>query len=102
MIYPIDSAIHSLNNWGQGLKENYLFYSRNKIFPKLKLWEFFCVDVEKTVEQFRHALLKAKRPESNSSTHDGPPLEVHATKSYQRFSARIDMEKAVEKFNTER
>ena len=60
------------------------------------------MDVEKTVGQFRHALLKAKRPESTSSKPDGPPLEVHMTESYQRFSAKIDMEKALKKFNTER
>ena len=60
------------------------------------------MDVEKTVEQFRHALLKAKRPESTSAKPDGSPLEVHMTESHQRFSAKIDMEKALKKFNTER
>ena len=70
--------------------------------PKLRLWEFFGVNVEKTVEQFRHALLKARKPASGSSKPDGPPLKVTTGASYQRFSATIDMAKALEKFNKER
>lgn len=75
---------------------------RNKILPELRLWEFFCVNVEKTVEQFRLALLKAKRPQSTTSKPDSAPLEVITAESYQRLSATIDMEKALKKFNRER
>lgn len=60
------------------------------------------MNVEKTVEQFRHAVLKAGRPDSASSKPDGPPLKVCTGTSYQRFSGTIDMEKALEKFNKER
>ena len=60
------------------------------------------MDVKKTVDQFRTAMLKAKRPVSGASKHDEPPLKVTTDMSYQRFSATIDMEKALEKFNTER
>jgi len=75
---------------------------RNQVLPKLRLWEFFCVNVEKTVEQFRHAVLKAGRPASASSKPDGPPLKVTTGPLYQRFSATIDLAKALEKFNKER
>ena len=60
------------------------------------------MDVEKTVEQFRHAVLNSRRPDSASPKPDGPPLKVTTGASYQRFSATIDMAKAMEKFNKER
>lgn len=75
---------------------------RHQVLPKLRLWEFFCVDVEKTVDQFRNAMLRAKRPVSGPSKHDGPPLKVTTGTFSERFSATIDMAKALEKFNKER
>ena len=76
---------------------------RHKVLPKLRLWEFFCVDVKKLVDQFRNAMLRAKRPVGSPSKVDhGPALKVTNGTSYQRFSASIDMEKALEKFNKER
>lgn len=60
------------------------------------------MDVKKTVDQFRNAMLKAKRPATGPSKLDGPALKVTTGTSYQRFSATIDMAKALEKFNKER
>ena len=60
------------------------------------------MDVDKTVDQFRNAMLRAKRPTSDHSEHDGPPLKVTTGTLYERFSGTIDMAKAVEKFNKER
>ena len=75
---------------------------RHQVLPKLRLWEFFCVDVDKTVDQFRNAMLRAKRPAGDHSKHDGPPLKVTTGTLYERFSGTIDMVKALEKFNKER
>ena len=72
------------------------------VLPNLKLWEFFSVDIEKTVEQFRHAVLHSRGPAGTSSKLDGPSLKLKTGNSYQRFSATVDMAKALEKFNKER
>ena len=59
------------------------------------------MDVDKTVDQFHNAMLRAKRP-GDPSKHDGQPLKVTPGTAYQRFSGTIDMTKALEKFNKER
>ena len=78
------------------------FHASNQVLPKLKLWEFFSVDVKKTVEQFRRDVLNSGGPASASSSADGSPLKLTTGKSYQRFSATVDLAKALEKFNRER
>lgn len=60
------------------------------------------MDVDKTVDEFRNAMLRAKRPVGGPSKHDGPPLKVTTGTLYERFSGTIDMAKALEKFNKER
>ena len=59
------------------------------------------MDVDKTVDQFHNAMLRAKRP-GGPSKHDGQPLKVTPSTVYERFSGTIDMTKALEKFNKER
>lgn len=60
------------------------------------------MNVDKTVDQFRNAMLRAKRPVGGTSEHDVPPLKVTTGTCYERFSGTIDMAKALEKFNKER
>ena len=60
------------------------------------------MDVTKTVDQFRNAMLKAKKPGTGPLTPDGEQLKVTTGASYERFSATVDMAKALEKFNRER
>ena len=80
----------------------FFFNVRHQVLPKLRLWELFSVDVAKEVDQFRTAMLKVKKPGSGSLKHDEEPLELTVGPSYERFSATVDMVKAVAKFNRER
>ncbi|RMX46887.1 hypothetical protein pdam_00020742 [Pocillopora damicornis] len=75
---------------------------RHQVLPKLQLWELFSVDVAKAVDQFRTAMLKVKKPWSGSLKHDEEPLVLTVGPSYERFSATVDIVKAVAKFNRER
>ena len=80
----------------------FFFNVRHQVLPKLRLWELFSVDVAKAVDQFRTAMLKVKKPGSGSLKHDEEPLVLTVGPSYERFSATVDMVKAVAKFNRER
>ena len=96
VIYEVDSTIQRFNYWVP------MFNFSHQVLPKLRLWEFFSVDVKKTVEQFRRDVLNSGGPAGASSSTDSPPLKLTTGKSYQRFSATVDLAKALEKFNKER
>ena len=66
------------------------------------MWEFFGVDVEKTVEEFKNAVLKKKRHTSPMSNYEGSTLRLNPGTIYQRFSGTVDIEEALHMFNIER
>ena len=51
VIYVVDSTIQPCNYWVP------MFNFSHQVLPKLRLSEFFSVDVKKTVEQFRLSLI---------------------------------------------
>jgi glycogen debranching enzyme len=65
-----------------------------EVLPKLKLHEFFQVDVEKVLKDFKeHCLVK-----KNSSENDARDLCIQQDKWYRRFGSTIDLDIAVNMF----
>uniref|UniRef100_A0A673IJQ7 Glycogen debranching enzyme n=2 Tax=Sinocyclocheilus rhinocerous TaxID=307959 RepID=A0A673IJQ7_9TELE len=67
------------------------------VFPKIKLWEFFQVKVEPTVEQFRDLLQSGAKPD-RSKTEGRQQLKIIQDPQYRRFGNTVDMNSALETF----
>uniref|UniRef100_A0A8C1HVJ3 Glycogen debranching enzyme n=1 Tax=Cyprinus carpio carpio TaxID=630221 RepID=A0A8C1HVJ3_CYPCA len=67
------------------------------VFPKIKLWEFFQIKVEPTVEQFRDLLQSGAKPE-RSKTEGKQQLKIIQDPQYRRFGNTVDMNSALETF----
>lgn len=65
------------------------------IFPQIKLWEFFQVDVDSIVQQFRTLLLNGAK--SAQSKSEGG-LKIMQDPHYSRFGNTVDMDAALETF----
>uniref|UniRef100_A0A8I3WQ05 Glycogen debranching enzyme n=1 Tax=Callithrix jacchus TaxID=9483 RepID=A0A8I3WQ05_CALJA len=66
------------------------------IFPKLKLWEFFQVDINKAVEQFRRLLTQGNRRVTKSDPNQH--LKIIQDPEYRRFGCTVDMNIALATF----
>ncbi|XP_063481653.1 glycogen debranching enzyme isoform X4 [Symphalangus syndactylus] len=66
------------------------------IFPKLKLWEFFQVDVNKAVEQFGRLLTQENRRVTKSDPNQH--LTIIQDPEYRRFGCTVDMNIALTTF----
>ncbi|XP_043941550.1 glycogen debranching enzyme isoform X2 [Protopterus annectens] len=67
------------------------------IYPKLKLWEFFQLDVDKAVQQFRALLTQGvnkKTTLSNPKVH----LKILQDPEYKRLGCTVNMDIALETF----
>uniref|UniRef100_A0A8C2SMT7 Glycogen debranching enzyme n=1 Tax=Coturnix japonica TaxID=93934 RepID=A0A8C2SMT7_COTJA len=65
------------------------------IYPKIKLWEFFQVDVNKAVQQFRTLLTKGKiGTKSDPNQH----LQIVQDPDYRRLGCTVDMNIALATF----
>ncbi|KAM9238356.1 glycogen debranching enzyme isoform 4-T4 [Leptosomus discolor] len=65
------------------------------IYPKIKLWEFFQVDVNKAVQQFRTLLTQGKMStKSDPNQH----LQIVQDPDYRRFGCTVDMNIALATF----
>ncbi|XP_015210571.2 glycogen debranching enzyme isoform X2 [Lepisosteus oculatus] len=67
------------------------------VFPKVKVWEFFQVDVERAVEQFRDLLIsggQAGKHKTDTKQH----LRIIQDPQYRRFGNTVDMNIALETF----
>ncbi|KAF4805468.1 hypothetical protein TURU_000863 [Turdus rufiventris] len=65
------------------------------IYPKIKLWEFFQVDVNKAVQQFKTLLTQGKmgaKPDPNQH------LQILQDPDYRRFGCTVDMNIALATF----
>uniref|UniRef100_A0A8B9TKE1 Glycogen debranching enzyme n=1 Tax=Anas platyrhynchos TaxID=8839 RepID=A0A8B9TKE1_ANAPL len=67
-----------------------------EIYPKIKLWEFFQVDVNKAVEQFRTLLTQGK--ESVTKSDPNQHLQIVQDPEYRRFGCTVDMNIALATF----
>ncbi|KAM4659730.1 glycogen debranching enzyme isoform 4-T5 [Amazona ochrocephala] len=65
------------------------------VYPKVKLWEFFQVDVNKAVQQFKTLLTQGKMStKSDPNQH----LQVVQDPDYRRFGCTVDMNIALATF----
>uniref|UniRef100_A0A8C3XST5 Glycogen debranching enzyme n=1 Tax=Chelydra serpentina TaxID=8475 RepID=A0A8C3XST5_CHESE len=65
------------------------------IYPKIKLWEFFQVDVNKAVQQFKTLLTKGNRKtKSDPNQH----LQIIQDPEYKRLGCTVDMNIALATF----
>ncbi|XP_038157443.1 glycogen debranching enzyme isoform X4 [Cyprinodon tularosa] len=67
------------------------------IFPQIKLWEFFQVQVESAVEEFRILLQNGSKPDP-SKTGGKPGLKIIQDPQYRRYGNTVDMDSALETF----
>ncbi|KAM4722100.1 glycogen debranching enzyme [Rhinophrynus dorsalis] len=66
------------------------------IFPKLKLWEFFQINVDKAVEQFRALLTSGAQKKGDKS--DPKHLVLIQDTEYKRLGCSVDMDIALATF----
>ncbi|KAG9351106.1 hypothetical protein JZ751_024996 [Albula glossodonta] len=67
------------------------------VYPKIKLWEFFQVNVEAIVHQFKNLLesgTKAVKGKKEGKSH----LKIIQDPEYKRFGSTVDMNTALETF----
>ncbi|XP_032420985.1 glycogen debranching enzyme isoform X2 [Xiphophorus hellerii] len=67
------------------------------IFPQIKLWEFYQVNVENAVEQFRILLQNGTKPD-HSKTEGNKGLEIIQDLQCCRYGNRVNMDSALETF----
>uniref|UniRef100_A0A674P8Z8 Glycogen debranching enzyme n=1 Tax=Takifugu rubripes TaxID=31033 RepID=A0A674P8Z8_TAKRU len=67
------------------------------VFPQIKLWEFFQVNVATAVEDFRTLLQNGSKPD-HSKTGGKKGLKVIQDPRYRRYSNNVDMDSALETF----
>lgn len=67
------------------------------LFPQVKLWEFFQVNVESTVEHFRGLLQNGTKPDS-SKTGGKKGVKIIQDPHYRRYGCTVDMDFALETF----
>ncbi|KAM6918647.1 glycogen debranching enzyme [Xenentodon cancila] len=67
------------------------------VFPQIKLWEFYLVRVENTVEQFRVLLQNGTKPD-HKKTGGKKGLRIIQDPEYRRYGNTVDMDSALETF----
>ncbi|XP_023190606.1 glycogen debranching enzyme isoform X1 [Xiphophorus maculatus] len=67
------------------------------MFPQIKLWEFYQVNVENAVEQFRILLQNGTKPD-HSKTEGNKGLEIIQDLQCCRYGNRVNMDSALETF----
>ena len=84
---------------GEGEIHGITSHLLNSVLPKERLWEYFCVDVEAVVSEFRSTVYRL-----NGGQHPRPEgrwLEVTQDKEYRRLGAGVDIDLTLELFNIE-
>ncbi|KAM9844696.1 glycogen debranching enzyme isoform 1-T1 [Aulostomus maculatus] len=67
------------------------------VYPQIKLWEFYQVKVENSVEQFRSLLQQGIRPDRDK-TEGKKGLKIIQDLKYRRYGNKVDMDSALETF----
>ena len=72
----------------------------DSVLPDAKLWEYYCVDVRTTVDEFRKYLkAKTSRKTVDISGDKSLKLDIIQDPEYRRNCSSIDFDVAMEKFN---
>ncbi|XP_006000067.1 glycogen debranching enzyme isoform X1 [Latimeria chalumnae] len=67
------------------------------IYPKIKLWEFYQVDIDKAVQQFG-TLLSQEKMMTKTKSDPKQHLKIIQDPEYKRFGCTVDMDVALESF----
>ncbi|XP_054870288.1 glycogen debranching enzyme isoform X4 [Amphiprion ocellaris] len=67
------------------------------VYPKIKLWEFYQVNVDHAVEQFKILLQNGSKPD-HGKTEGKKGLKITQDSHYRRFGNTVDMDSALETF----
>ncbi|XP_014833390.1 PREDICTED: glycogen debranching enzyme-like, partial [Poecilia mexicana] len=67
------------------------------IFPRIKLWEFYQVNVENAVEQFRRLLQNGTKPD-HSKAEGNKGIEIIEDLQCYRYGNKVNMDSALETF----
>ncbi|RUS77596.1 hypothetical protein EGW08_014635 [Elysia chlorotica] len=72
---------------------------RHKVFPSFRLHEFYCVNIENLIKEFRNAI-----EQNNTPIYEGGATQISIIQDpqFRRFKSSIDMNLAVHLFNTDR
>ena len=83
----------------EGHVHNICWQLLNNVLPREKLWEYFCVDVEAVVSEFRSTVYRL-----NGGQHPRPEgrwLDVTPDKQYRRLGGGVNIDLTLELFNIE-
>ena len=69
------------------------------VLPGAKLWEYFCVDVDAIVSEFRQNLYKIKSFTKPTGIPSNKSLDIIQDPEYHRYGSSIDGDIAMEIFN---
>ena len=80
--------------------KHYFFCYSEQILPALNLWEFYGVDVNKVVDDFKAALVQKINALKNSQSpvsdaNVSPEVMIVQDPEYRRLGSTIDIKKAV-------
>ncbi|XP_056267041.1 glycogen debranching enzyme-like [Pseudoliparis swirei] len=67
------------------------------VYPHIKLWEFFQLQVDEAVDQFRTQLLHGTKPDQ-SQTGGKKDLRTYQDPAYHRYGNTLDMDSALQTF----
>ena len=74
------------------------YHLMDTVLPKAQLWEYFCVDIEATVDEFRSRITQMKGGQHLKRSGN---LKVLQDKCYRRLRSRVDLDLALELFNVD-
>ncbi|XP_061784636.1 glycogen debranching enzyme [Nerophis lumbriciformis] len=68
----------------------------NDVYPQIKLWEFYQVQVDSVVDQFRTLLQNGVKPDNKTGERKG--LHIVQDVHYRRYGSTVHMDSALEAF----
>lgn len=76
---------------------NHVF--RHKVLPTFRLHEFYCVNIEKLLKEFKNAI-----QQNTTASYDNPAnhISIIQDKEFRRFKCYVDMNLALKLYNTDR
>ena len=82
----------------EGDIHNIIFHLIDTVLPKVRLWEYFCVDIEAIVGEFQSKIYHMKGGQHLKRNGN---LKVLQDKCYRRLRSRVDLDHALELFNVD-
>ena len=70
-----------------------------KIVPETRLWEYYAVDYDRIVDEFKSVLSREDAPRPDNPDRENVQLVVIQDPEYRRFGSTVDIDVAVKMFN---